>query len=439
MRDRLPAQGMANRVKITQDNGNVIEGVFAYADGATQEGSKYNKANVLPDNVCQELGLSDPVTAEPKDAFLALAPKIGDTKTTIRTDLGDSWLLCNGEPLDSVEYPQLAAMLPTNVGETAGRLISGNSNFAYGNGYWAYIYLAQNSIVIYYTQNFNTDLGTWSSKTIASDGGATCLRFLNGRFVIGGGIGVTGEWSSGLILTATTPNGTWSRTTIGTYYPVRDIWYGGGYWFTCCGRSTWGGSSSTALLYSKNSSPTGSYTASVSGSDLTCSSMAYKDGVWLRSVYGVNNYYGIQRSTNGTSWTTVLSVSSNTACVGVDNERFFVLNNSGSSTTPNMQLATSVDGTDFVYKSISGMTTSSPAFYVDGAYVLGNAYGFSLDVSEFLPVTYNATQIDANEYNYAYGFDGNVFVCGRYGYYTDGEIVPLINMPNAYVYIKAKE
>lgn len=70
MRDRVPAPGKANRVKITLDSGQVVEGVLSYADDATQEGSAYNKANVLPDDVCNDLGI-DPATAEPRDAFRA--------------------------------------------------------------------------------------------------------------------------------------------------------------------------------------------------------------------------------------------------------------------------------------------------------------------------------------------------------------------------------
>lgn len=71
MRDRLPAYGMANRVKITQDDGTIVEGVLSYADGATQQGSAYNKANVLPDIVCMTLGLS--TESEPRDLFDVLA------------------------------------------------------------------------------------------------------------------------------------------------------------------------------------------------------------------------------------------------------------------------------------------------------------------------------------------------------------------------------
>lgn len=69
MYDRVPTPGKENRVRITQDNGQIVEGVLSYADDATQEGSAYNVANVLPANVLSTLGLSS--TAEPKDAFLA--------------------------------------------------------------------------------------------------------------------------------------------------------------------------------------------------------------------------------------------------------------------------------------------------------------------------------------------------------------------------------
>lgn len=70
MRDRVPTPGKENRVRITQDDGQIVEGVLSYADDATQEGSAYSKANVLPDDVCAELGL-DSDTAEPKDAWMA--------------------------------------------------------------------------------------------------------------------------------------------------------------------------------------------------------------------------------------------------------------------------------------------------------------------------------------------------------------------------------
>lgn len=86
MRDRLPTPGKENRVKITLDDGRTVEGVLSYADDATQEGSAYTKGNVLPDMICNTLGI--PTTSEPKDAFNVLA-HIGNMHVWKRTEHGE--------------------------------------------------------------------------------------------------------------------------------------------------------------------------------------------------------------------------------------------------------------------------------------------------------------------------------------------------------------
>ena len=68
MRDRMPAPGRENRIRITQDDGTVIAGKLEYDDQATQEGSPYTKGNVLPDEVCTALGLAAE-ESEPRDGF----------------------------------------------------------------------------------------------------------------------------------------------------------------------------------------------------------------------------------------------------------------------------------------------------------------------------------------------------------------------------------
>ena len=83
MKDRVPALGKANRVKITQDNGQIVEGVLSYADEAIEAGSAYCKANVLPDAVCDALGVNR-VTAEPKDALTALRSYTNTTTEKVR-------------------------------------------------------------------------------------------------------------------------------------------------------------------------------------------------------------------------------------------------------------------------------------------------------------------------------------------------------------------
>ena len=95
MRDRLPELGKANRIRITMDDGQVIEGVLSYADNARQEGSVYSKGNVLPDTVCVALGLNTD-TAEPKDAFemLAALAVSGGGIVQLKSITADGFLYC---------------------------------------------------------------------------------------------------------------------------------------------------------------------------------------------------------------------------------------------------------------------------------------------------------------------------------------------------------
>lgn len=92
MLDRVPTPGRENRVKITQDDGTVVAGVLEYDDQATQEGSPYTKGNVLPDDVCGILGI-DPITSEPKDAWLGVIQAVGYSILTIQA------LQVDGSPL----------------------------------------------------------------------------------------------------------------------------------------------------------------------------------------------------------------------------------------------------------------------------------------------------------------------------------------------------
>lgn len=74
MRDRLPTPGKEGRVKLTDviiDPDGTIHGKLEFDDSASQDGSVYSKGNVLPDDVCDALGI-DRQESEPKDAFFAV-------------------------------------------------------------------------------------------------------------------------------------------------------------------------------------------------------------------------------------------------------------------------------------------------------------------------------------------------------------------------------
>lgn len=107
MQDRIPTY--PGRVKLTPVSGQADTYDMTMADQPTQAGTPPTKANLLTDATAARLGLtSDPTV---NDALNALNYQIGDTLTTVRTDLGDNWLLCNGDAVDAAQYPELAAKL----------------------------------------------------------------------------------------------------------------------------------------------------------------------------------------------------------------------------------------------------------------------------------------------------------------------------------------
>lgn len=75
MQDREPQVGREGRVRITQDDGTVIEGVLSMADNATIQGTPYNKATQLSDAVAQALKLTPVEEATVNDA-LGLLPGV---------------------------------------------------------------------------------------------------------------------------------------------------------------------------------------------------------------------------------------------------------------------------------------------------------------------------------------------------------------------------
>ena len=74
MRDRESTNILSNgavRYGIYDENGTLQRYEYIkLEDSPTVEGSIYNRANVLPDNVCDILDISN--ASEPKDAFVAL-------------------------------------------------------------------------------------------------------------------------------------------------------------------------------------------------------------------------------------------------------------------------------------------------------------------------------------------------------------------------------
>lgn len=82
MRDRESTNILSNgaiRYGIYDESGNLLRYEYIkLEDEPNVEGSIYNRANVLPDAVCDALVISN--TSEPKDAFLALRKRADESK-----------------------------------------------------------------------------------------------------------------------------------------------------------------------------------------------------------------------------------------------------------------------------------------------------------------------------------------------------------------------
>lgn len=144
MKDRLPTNLLANgalRYGVYDDSGELLRYEYIKPeDEPTEEGTALNKATLLQDET-EALIWGSPADRT-VDAALRTITKgihqVGDILVTGRTDLGDDWILCNGDII-SDGYPILKEQIyPTRYGWRAGdRETTANSVHAYyGGKYW---------------------------------------------------------------------------------------------------------------------------------------------------------------------------------------------------------------------------------------------------------------------------------------------------------------
>ena len=141
--------------------------------------------------------ISDMVTSLTGSDYGAL--RVGDTLTTIRTDMGSKWLLCNGASVYENQYPELYNLLPpvdytqsANWGKVT--LSTPPSKYKarrswYENGYWLlhssfqpsqtiidvdqYLYYTQDPLATNYVQD-----STWNKRYSIDD-----MVYFNGQYV----------------------------------------------------------------------------------------------------------------------------------------------------------------------------------------------------------------------------------------------------------------
>ena len=183
--------------------------------------------------------------AKAKSMVKPFAYDVGDTIETFRTNLGENWLLCNGEGFDPDAYPKLAAITPefeaiymanqqiTNFGATP-------SGYAEGNGYQVVTVEGSDEIGIRYSTNH---FKTSTYVTVYVDDRACCSKvfFVNGYFIF---VCTTSAGYPGAPIVYYTQNpATWTAGTaagqdfygkgLGIFF---DMWYAdGNYYLACAG------------------------------------------------------------------------------------------------------------------------------------------------------------------------------------------------------------
>ena len=196
--------------------------------------------------------------------------RIGDIKTTARTDLGEKWLLCNGDAISKESYPDLYALLGLFGAWTANSQGSTHLyGITYGNGYWVTV---GRSGTLYYKAD--TPVGAWAANNQAS----TNLRGVT----YGNGYWVAVGESGTLLYKADTPVGAWTANKQGSNN-LYGITYGNGYWVAVGDYGT--------LLY-KADTPVGAWAANNQGST-NLLGVAYGNGYWVAVGESGTLYYKV--------------------------------------------------------------------------------------------------------------------------------------------------
>lgn len=154
--------------------------------------------------------------------------KVGDTLTTVRTDLGDNWALCNGDVLKRDAYTELSSNFPyypignwktITISEYEDQVVD-VIGAAYGNGYYVILtretslaleaYCTTDLLNGNWTRCWNGSLNSTILWSFNND-----IQFLNGQFVISGNIGSGRYDTNNVLYVASNPTSTWNKITLG--------------------------------------------------------------------------------------------------------------------------------------------------------------------------------------------------------------------------------
>lgn len=330
-------------ITMKQYNGTDYDTLYPKTKVEQVEGA-YTQQQILSDSTKTLYGLD--ASAVPDDAFKKIRiDKVGDTLTTARTDLGESWALCNGDYLDATEYAELGSVIHDRTWNRDSSSIGNMETYGYafGNGYYVAIgvdYDTKSTLKVMYKQAISDE---WTVKTIITDFPTTTygnctLKFLNGNFVF-----VYSDSTQCYGYYASNPSDTWTKFTINEATSSRyiiDIAYGNGRYAVFA---------STASSDSEYENYIRCYSATKLGSS-----------GWSTTIV-INNDHFTPNSNYKLSYV---------------NGRFVFVCYSANHDTIILKMATSANGTWTSYSK----STSKPVYFNDVVYKDGYYYMFGYEV-----------------------------------------------------------
>ena len=311
--------------------------------------------------------------------------KIGDVKITARTDLGDKWLLCNGDIIYPNEYPALYALLNsqqsiTNINNWESITLGTSTNvlpypqinaIAYGGNQWVAVDSRGNAYI-------SSDGLNWTQATVAQTSGGeytnlTDIAYYNGTWVA---VGVNSSVATRVgVYVSQQPSSNWNaiggqNIQRGSHAPCISVYNG-----------TWvigaGGLSPSTGCIAYTTNPSGTWTINSGTASLPDSpsvlDIACYNGTWAALL----STGDIITTTNpGGTWKTITSpLSSLPSMTGAVLKNFngrWVITRS-STNILYIYSSTSVNGPWTTY-SISGNSSTASGDRINDIYFDGNYY-----------------------------------------------------------------
>lgn len=303
MKDRVSLY--PNRYKLTPVSGQANTYDLSRADEPLEVGTPITKATMFDDEIATVMGLT-PENGTPNEGFKKIDSrvdrldlfKIGDIRTTVKDDLGDDYLLCNGAVVSRSDYPDLVkyTALPFTRYYTAYKMETDDEGDSYVSEYCStkdgavYVdgkWVFAGSRSGYYgtiTVAENLD-GPWAYKRLGYN--------VNINDICYGGKGVwvisTAEWNEepACVKIAADPLGTWTTKSISAVAngEVGKIASNGDGVFCAVASTTWAGAQNTIVYSTNNGTSWSSRVPLTSNATLNWNDITYGNGLWVMIGY----------------------------------------------------------------------------------------------------------------------------------------------------------